>query len=241
MWFGTADGGINIYHPDSDRFEVMNIKDGLPNNTIYGILEADDGTMWVSSNRGLSQINYNTRKIKNYNENDGLSQMQFNFNSYFKDSHNTMYFGSISGFTYFNANEIKPYKFKPTIMFTDFKLSNKSVKVGPNELLKEQINTTKKITLNYFQKTFTIDFVAVNHLSAGNNRFYYFMEGFDDDWIDIGNTTSVTYTNLSPGKYIFWLKAVNNDGVGSKNIKKLEITTVVHHFICRNWHLYYTI
>lgn len=241
MWFGTIDGGINIYHPDSDRFEVMNIKDGLPNNTIYGILEADDGIMWVSSNRGLSQINYDTREIKNYNENDGLPQMQFNFSSYFKDSDNTMYFGSISGITYFNANEITSYEFKPAIMFTDFKISNESIKVGKNELLKEEINSVDQITLNYFQKAFTIDFVAVNHLSAGNNRFFCYMEGFEDNWNDIGNTTSATYTNLSPGKYTFWLKAENNDGVESMNVKKLEITIRPPFYLSRLAFVFYFI
>lgn len=223
IWFGTIDGGLNIYHPEKDSFEVFTKKHGLPNNTIYGALEATDGTIWLSSNRGITQFNYEGGKIKNYNLQDGLSQMQFNFSSYFKDSDNTFYFGHINGLTYFNPLLVSDNFIKPRILFSDFKLSNESIKISEDGILTEQINDTEKITLNYSQKAFTIDFVAINHLSAGNNRFFYFLEGFESDWINIGNKTSVTYTNLSPGNYTFWLKAQNNDGVESLNTKKLEI------------------
>lgn len=224
IWFGTVDGGVNIYHPATDSFEVLTMKQGLPNNTVYGILEAQDGKIWTSTNFGLSQYNPETKAFRNYKLSDGLAQMQFNFSSYFKDSDGTLFFGHIDGLTYFNPADVADNKIKPEVLFTDFKLSNKSVPITGDGILTQPINSTDKITLGYLQKAFTIEFVAVNHLSAGNNRFYCYLEGFEDDWTDIGNSTSATYTNLSPGKYTFWLKAKNNDGRESKNIKKLEIT-----------------
>lgn len=223
VWFGTVDGGVNIYHPSTDSFEVLTMKQGLPNNTVYGILETQDGIIWMSTNYGLSQYNPINQAFRNYNLSDGLAQMQFNFSSYFKDNDGTLFFGHIDGLTYFNPANVADNEIKPEVLFTDFKLSNKSVAIADDGILTQPINSTGKITLGYLQKAFTIEFVAVNHLSAGNNRFYCFLEGFDDDWNDIGNSTSATYTNLSPGKYTFWLKAVNNDGMESKNIKKLEI------------------
>jgi len=223
IWFGTIDGGVNIYHPDSDSFEVLTMKQGLPNNTVYGILEDENGHIWFSTNRGLARFDYQSKSFRNYWLNDGLAQMQFNFGSYFKDSDGTFYFGHVNGLTYFNPNLVSDNTNKPQVLFTDFKVSNEVVPISDNGILTEPINETKEITLSYLQKAFTIDFVAVNHFSAGNNKFYYYLEGFEDDWNDMGNKTSATYTNLLPGKYTFWLKAENNDGFESANIKSLVI------------------
>ena len=223
IWFGTVDGGVNIYHPESDSFEVLSMKDGLPNNTVYRILESETGVVWLSTNQGLSLCKYQDRTFRNYCLEDGLAQMQFNFNSGFKDEDGILYFGHINGLTYFDPKQVSDNTYKPEVLFTELKVSNESVPITENGILTEPINSTKKITLSYLQKGFTIDFVAVNHFSSGNNKFYYYLEGFEDKWNDVGNKTSATYTNLLPGKYTFRLKAQNNDGYESANIKTLEI------------------
>jgi len=223
IWFGTVDGGVNIYNPETAAFDHLSMENGLPNNTVYGILEDSNKHIWLSTNQGLSMYDPGTGEFRNYNRNDGLAQMQFNFGSYFKDSDSTLYFGHVNGLTYFNPADIFDNQIKPQLIFTDFKLANESVRVSEKGTLTEPIDDTKEITLSYYQKAFTIDFVAVNHVSAGNNKFYYYLENFDDGWNEMGNKTSATYTNLLPGKYVFHLKAENNDGLESANIKSLEI------------------
>ncbi|WP_346854845.1 two-component regulator propeller domain-containing protein [uncultured Draconibacterium sp.] len=223
MWFGTVDGGVNIYDPEKNAFEQLSMANGLPNNTVYGILEDSGKHIWLSTNQGLSKYNPQTHDFRNYNRNDGLSEMQFNFGSYYKDSDGTLYFGHVDGLTYFNPSEIIDNKIKPELIFTDFKLANESVRVTEKGILTQPVDKTEKIVLSYAQKAFSIDFVAVNHISAGNNKFYYYLEGFDNDWNEMGNKTSANYTNLLPGKYVFHLKAENNDGVESANTKSLVI------------------
>ncbi len=240
IWFGTVNGGINIYNPKTDSFEIITIKEGLPNNTVYGILEAENGDMWLSTNRGLALYDYNTKVFRNYKLSDGLAQLQFNYSSYFKDSDETFYFGHINGLTYFNPKEVSDNTYKPQLMLTDFKLFNESVEIADKGILTNHINDTEKISLSYSQKAFTIDFVAINHFSAGNNRFYYFLEGFEEDWNHMGNQTSATYTNLSPGNYTFWLKAENDDGIESANTKSLEIRIQPPFYISVWAYIFYT-
>ncbi|QGY46780.1 response regulator [Maribellus comscasis] len=223
IWFGTVDGGVNVYDPLTKSFQHLSMEDGLPNNTVYGILEALNHNIWLSTNQGLSMFNPQTREFRNYNRNDGLSQMQFNFASYYKDADGTLYFGHVNGLSYFNPSEIIDNKIKPQLIFTDLKLANESVHVSEKGILTKPIDQAENITLSYYQKSFTIDFVAVNHISAGNNKFYYYLEGFDENWNEMGNKTNANYTNLLPGKYTFHLKAENNDGIESANSKNLII------------------
>ncbi len=224
IWFGTIDGGVNIFNPKTDSFNQLDMNDGLPNNTVYGILEANDGNIWLSTNQGISKYNVQNGTFRNYNLDDGLAQIQFSYGSYLKDDDGTLYFGHINGLSYFNPAELSVNNIKPYLVFTDFKLANESVKLTKNGILTRPINQTERITLNYSQKAFTIDFAAVNHLSGGVNNFYYYLDGFEDSWMKVGNKTSATYTNLKPGTYTFYLKAENNDRVESTNIKRLEIT-----------------
>lgn len=240
IWFGTVNGGVNIYHPKTDSFEIITMKEGLPNNTVYGILEAEQDNMWLSTNRGLALYNYETKDFRNYQLSDGLAQLQFNYSSYFKDSDETLYFGHINGLTYFNPKDVSDNNYQPQLIFTDFKLFNESVEIAENGILSNHINKTESISLNYSQKAFTIDFVAINHFSAGNNRFYYFLEGFEEEWNDMGKQTSATYTNLSPGTYTFWLKAENDDGIESANTKSLEIRIKPPFYISVWAYLIYT-
>ena len=48
------------------------------------------------------------------------------------------------------------------------------------------------------------------------------LEGFDEKWNDIGTKGNVTYTNLDPGKYIFRVKGLTNDGNWSKSVTSVS-------------------
>jgi signal transduction histidine kinase/ligand-binding sensor domain-containing protein len=44
-------------------------------------------------------------------------------------------------------------------------------------------------------------------------RFRYWLEGFDNDWVQAGTIRQASYTNLPPGDYRFRVAASRNDGV----------------------------
>ncbi|HEY1113714.1 MAG TPA: ATP-binding protein, partial [Chitinophagaceae bacterium] len=66
-------------------------------------------------------------------------------------------------------------------------------------------------------------FVGLNFTSPGQNQYAYKLEGFDKDWNYVGNSTTASYTNLDPGKYVFRVRASNNDGVWNKEGSSIKI------------------
>ncbi|MEZ5566852.1 MAG: triple tyrosine motif-containing protein [Halioglobus sp.] len=50
-------------------------------------------------------------------------------------------------------------------------------------------------------------------VASSSTKFRYFVEGFDQDWIDTGQNHSATYTNLPPGKYTFRVQGMNSAGI----------------------------
>jgi hypothetical protein len=136
-----------------------------------------------------------------------------------------MFFGGINGLNAFYPAEITHNSHIPPIVITDFRIFNKPVPIGPNFPLKRPISETKEIKLSYKHHVFSFEFVALNYTLPEKNQYAYMMEGFDKDW----NYTSsdkrfASYTNLSPGKYVFRVKGSNNDSVWNEQGTSIKIT-----------------
>ncbi len=73
------------------------------------------------------------------------------------------------------------------------------------------------INLHYNENRITFNYVGLQYQNSQLNQYAYKLDGNDKDWIQAGTQRNATYTNLSPGKYTFHVKAANSDGVWSKD------------------------
>jgi two-component system sensor histidine kinase ChiS len=214
MWVGTGGGGLNLYDRKTKSFEHFTIEDGLPSNIIHGILEDNQGNLWITTNKGLSKFNPQKKNFKNYDVKDGLQSNDFNTNAVMASNNGDLYIGGLNGFNVFTPNRLKDNLYIPPVVLTDFLIFNKSVKIGGEDaILQKQITDTDKITISYKESVISFKFAALNFISSDKNQYAYMMEGFEDDWNYRKNVREVTYTNLDPGTYTFKVKATNNDGL----------------------------
>jgi class 3 adenylate cyclase len=59
------------------------------------------------------------------------------------------------------------------------------------------------------QNHLTFHFSAREWHDPGTVRYLVKMKGMDSNWIELGNTTYITYSGLNPGEYVFEVKAIN--------------------------------
>src|SRR5690606_34382246 len=102
-------------------------------------------------------------------EGDGLQSDQFNRWASYKLSTGELLFGGTNGFNLFHPDSIKSNTYRPPVCITGFRVFNRPVAVGPNEILKENILTTEEITLTYLQNVFAFDFTALNYRQPEKN------------------------------------------------------------------------
>lgn len=223
LWAGTYGGGLNQLHRESGTFSHFTEHEGLANNSIYGILEDDDGCLWISTNGGLSKFNPTHRTFKNYDVGDGLQSNEFDRGAYLKSPSGEMFFGGINGLNTFLPSEITSNTFLPPVVITDFKLFSKSVPIGPDQVLKQHISQSQEIRLTHDQNVFSFEFAALNYRRPNRNQYAYRMVGFDGDWTYSRNRRFVTYTNMPPGNFRFEVKASNHDGVWNEQGTALRI------------------
>ncbi|MEX0845380.1 MAG: two-component regulator propeller domain-containing protein [Balneolaceae bacterium] len=223
IWAGTKGGGLARYNPAKDEFEAYSTKDGLPNDIVNAILEDDHGNLWLSTNNGLSKFNPETEGFKNFKLSDGVQSREFKPNAAFKDENGFMYFGGINGFNTFHPDSIREDSSVHPVAFTDFQLFNHSVPIGEESYLKKHINQAEQIILPYTESVITIKYSVLNYNPLLGYTYAYMLDGFDNDWNNVGDQNTATYTNLDPGNYTFKVKAANSDGYWGDESKQFAL------------------
>ncbi len=222
IWFGTTKG-LCRYFSDAKSFKAYSEKDGLANNFVYGILEDDTGNLWLSTNNGISKFNPANETFKNYYAEDGLQNNEFNQNAYAKDfKTGNLLFGGVNGFNVFNPVRVTGNTYIPRISFTNYIRYNTDDEEG-KPIFEKGISVTDEISLTYKDNIVTFEFAALSFYNNFKNQYRYKLEGFNENWIQLGNNNKVTFTNLSPGDYILRVIGSNNDGLWNEEGTSLLI------------------
>ena len=109
-------------------------------------------------------------------------------------------------------------------MITDFLLFGKEVYPGdPSSPLKKSINFLDELVLQPDQNSFSFRVAALDFQAPRMNQIMYKLDGFDDEWLPVGESPVVSYSNLWYGNYTFRVKASNSDGVWNEN----EVSLIV--------------
>jgi len=204
LWVGTFGGGLNRLDPTTGAFTSYR---GFPSNVIYGIQADASGRLWLSTNHGLSRFDPATGGIENFDLTNGLQSLQFEVCASLKTRDGRMLFGSVDGFYYFDPATIKPDTFAPGVVLTSLRVLGEPMK------LPTAVSTLDEITLAHRDKVVSFEFAALEYNFPRRNRYAYVMEGFTDQWVQLGVKRDVTFTNLDPGRYVFHVKASNSDGI----------------------------
>jgi signal transduction histidine kinase len=225
LWVGTWQGGLSMYNVETKKIKTYTQNDGLPSMSIQGILADDkNNTLWLSTFEGLSRMDLKTKQFNNFSIADGIQGQLFADGAFLKTRGGFFVFGGSNGITVFNPDDINKRSTPPIILITDLKLFNKSVVPGEKSILKKPVYDTKEITLDYNQNNISLEFIAIHYSNPSKNKYSYKLENYDNEWREIGNQHAAFYPNLPPGKYIFHVKAANNNGVWNEEGATLSIT-----------------
>ena len=218
IWLGTG-SGLCEFDPLTKTFTTYSTEKGLNTEMVLGVVSDDSNQIWLSTLKGISKFDINTGYFVNYDVNDGVIS---NAEVAYRGKNGMMFFAGVNGITAFHPDSIWKNQKAPPIVFTDFKLFDKSI-LFDQKLLPNHVNETEEIELKYFQNTITIDFQALNFIQPTKNIYSCILQGFDKDWNYMGVKNETKYTNLNPGTYFFKIKAANNSGVWNNTERVLKI------------------
>jgi diguanylate cyclase (GGDEF)-like protein len=215
LWVGTNGGGLNRWKP-ADRaaghavFQKYRKRDGLRSNTIQAILEDAAGTLWLSSNRGLDQLDPDTGTVRHFSRSTGLRDNDFNFGAALRTRSNRLLFGGTAGIVAFHPNEILTNRHQPDIVLTA------SGRDGPLDTRYSIEDDSTELELGHQDDMISFVFSGLDYSAPERNQYRYMLEGFDRDWIYQMQFRQATYTSLPHGSYRFIVQAANNSGIWNR-------------------------
>ncbi len=208
FWFATYGGGITRWVEPTRTFTRFRRDDGLPNNSVYGVLGDESRRfIWISTNSGIARLDTETEKFTTFGESDGLQNLEFNTGAFLPLSNGDLLFGGVNGFNIIHPQELSINTHQPPVYITGINLFNDPIKSDSSVLYKKTLN------LNYNENFISFEFAALDYDNPSQNQFAYKMLGIDVDWVYSGNRNYASYPNIMPGEYIFEVKAANSDGV----------------------------
>lgn len=218
LWFATEGLGLWRYDPENDSYKFYDMSNGLPSNYIFRVEEDNSANLWISTTRGLVCLNPANDNVKVYTKANGLLSDQFNYNSSFKNSDGTLYFGCVRGMISFNPAAFRENDVTTApVYITGFQVNNKEISVGEaDSLLRRSIISTKRIDLNYTQSSFSIDFAALSFPAPEMTHYKYIMKGLEKYETELKTNRKVYFTQLKPGHYSFVVRAAGNNGIWTK-------------------------
>jgi ligand-binding sensor domain-containing protein len=230
LWIALMGGGLGYLDYKTGKTEIFTTADGLPNNTLYSILKDQQGNLWISTNKGLSQFNPDTRTFRTLNEHDGLLIEEFNSDSFYSATDGELFFGGVGGMVSFHPDSMyqaSGNNMEPVLLITEIRIS------GTDRKFCKAVYELDTIPLQKGDNNIQLTFAAIDFNNANTTKYRYRMVEEGDDWTETSyRNRNVNYTNLSPGEYHFEVQCTNPKGEWNAS-KKIVIRIPFYYYQTR--------
>ncbi|MGB1217547.1 MAG: sensor histidine kinase, partial [Saprospiraceae bacterium] len=206
IWAATSTGVLRI--KDDNVVLKLDKSNALKYENIT-TLRVHEENVYLISNEGFQQYNTRSKKLKFYNELDGLPRGKVND---VEKLGGHIYVGMDRGLIRIPMEEDAINNLIPIAIISE---------VFVNEV---SLNTVKdRIGLAYYENNIRIDISAIALRSLGQYTYQYRLKGIDEGWLTISSSNkSIRFPKLSDGSYKFQVKVLNDDGIESE-VQSLEI------------------
>lgn len=234
LWVGTHAGLNRLDWPCGTAggcepaFTAYTTENGLPDDSIVALLGDEEGRLWLATmGGGLIVFEPSTATLRAYTENDGLQGRAFVIGAASRSADGELFFGGINGLNAFYPKRLESNRAPPPVVLTAFRVFDQE------RQFEGGLHQLQEIRLTHRENFFAFEFAALDFTDPSRNQYAYRLEGFDTDWIHSGTRRYASYTNLPPGRYVFRVRASNNDGVW--NEEGLAVTVVIEPAFWQTW------
>ena len=235
IWLGSNGYGLYCYNYNQDgkqRVKSYTTSNGLANNTVLGIVEDNHGMLWIATANGLSIFNPTTETFSSFSKEDGLISSQFYFNGAIRNAKGEIFLGTDMGMMAVTGVNRSVHDVGK-LSFTELLVDNQPVFAG-SDYLDEDVSIAKKISIHESDKSFTINFSALNYGSETQGVYLYRMKGYEDEWVQLKpGQHSVRYSTLPAGDYEFEVKYAPSIDLDKTETISIGITIIPYFW--KSW------
>jgi signal transduction histidine kinase/ligand-binding sensor domain-containing protein len=222
VWAG-GEFGLALF--DGTRFRAVAAEAGIQLNNVTGIVETQDGDLWVNSSAGIVHVAPDeTRRLAQDPEHrvrveifdnvdgvDGTSARVRPLPTAIEGTDGRLWFLRNTGVHTIDPSRLFRNPVPPPVVIQSVFAADKAYAVADKVVLPERTTS------------FRIDYVGLSLTLPEKVRYRYKLLGADRDWREAQASREAYFTDLSPGTYRFQVIAANNDGVWNDAGATVEI------------------
>lgn len=219
LWIAISNSGVvRVDNPDAETPNFVNIgaADGLASDRANCITEDNAGRIYVGTGRGISRIEPETRRIKNYTQADGLPYN--NITVCTRDAEGNLWFTQR-----FVAVRLTPdpaaINDPPPVFIASLRVNGETVR----KLSELGETSVAQLELKPDQRQIQIGFFGLSFSTGERLLYQYKLDGVGSDWSEPSALRTVNLT-LAPGSYRFLVRALNAEGAVSQNPAIVSLT-----------------
>lgn len=229
IWIATQKG-LNRYLPNTQSFRQFSEQEGLPAPLIRAIADGEGGKLWLTTNKGIFLYDPNEQSASNYTRSTTPTGKNYYASILVKSTHGTLFTSSQRGIEYFSDEEEPQALVDAGIVLTGFNI------MGEKADTTTPLSYLNDVYLSYEDYFFSFEFALLDYSSETKPHFAYKLEGYDEQWIDIGNYNNVSFTNLNGGDYTLRVKVLKPNGQWSE--EQLAVNLHVEKVPWKTWWAY---
>lgn len=195
VYFGT-DHGMKILKKNGSQLSY-NKSNGLKNDLCEGLLRDKEGFIWIGNLNCILRFDPVHNAFKIIEEGNGFSQAGFRMRSAYSHSSGEMFWGTDKGLVWFHPDQLNQTRQLPRPYMHQ-------ISVGDTVY---QISGEDRIKVPFSQTSYRFFFASGN--LDGNNKTLVRvkLEGYDENWVYPYVNGQLTYNDLQPGDYHFYIEA----------------------------------
>jgi signal transduction histidine kinase/ligand-binding sensor domain-containing protein len=220
LWAATYKGGVvRIDHPEGEHpvFRSYTARDGLSSNETMAVVESAAGDMYIGTARGLDKLSVATGRFTHFTATDGLPVTEMW--SALRDAAGALWFVYSDAILRLAPDAIQAAPPAPEIF-----VSGISIDGRPRDVSAVGDRTVANLQLAS-EAAMRIDLVAP-WFGTSNAVMYQYRLRENAQWSAPTSERSITFANLTPGRYTFSARAVTNQGRTSTSIATVAFTVV---------------
>jgi len=202
--------GIYHYNSQKGRFEPDSILHPLTKGLSLQYLKQDENeNIWFISEKKVGVISRLSGQLSLQYIPELDNKIVGGHESIFPYDDENIFIGANKGFIHLNYAEYRNQMVRPSVTFNNISAFGRvdSILHGGYPLAEEGFNQQAVPSLPYQLNSIHFDYASPSYGKSESLTFSYKLEGFDHDWSTWDNKYEKDYTNLSPGKYTFLVKA----------------------------------
>lgn len=195
FWVCTNQG-LFFMDLKQNHSELYQVEQGLPDNRVVAINAQEPGIVWVSTKRGLTELNLKSKTFRLFAEKANINPLLLETRALSRKASGQFWLGTAEALYHFIPSQMRDYKFNAPMVISKLKADQK-------QWLDPKSSLQNPLVLPVHTKEISIHFSFLEYYFSDGHQYQYRLSGSEQDWNSIGHQNQISFNRLPPGHYSF--------------------------------------